>query len=1744
MLTRETLIGRVAGDYLHEHINPLTGGTARFVLDRLSADQMAAIARAILGDTALRELFEIRLPRPYLAHLGLPDAVLTDERATFHRNEETHRAAVLLANVGDDEEQSLKDLSGVGAADLLARSDLWVGIAATDLPITEEQQRWWIRALDALQDLRFVSLDRYANYVLRTNAHVLEDGLPLMEALGAALPALLMPRRTHAFHELPEKVRGRLAKWKAVFNHTSGKCAPYLSKRRPDGTLLSDDDLRAAFDRTKDQIPDAHHALIEEFIAADAGWTPVSARLAECEWEQVKPMFDGLQREKFNLAQATLNFYDETEPENIGDDERAYLERLRERKTTEPSDDDRDFYDRHRDELRQDRKLKSFWEKFVYGNPKEVTDFFAGLALSLEAFDWDGSNASVDSRKLRITCDRRTKRDLLRELNADAGRYFASRYRGIKSLLGSDVEWDVGSLFDYDEVLQDWLERKEDANQSEKKSALQIKFVVELEVTTAQRTVERYATQFIWRFFPLWIYSELANDWDRLVEHPFQEGVADRETTSSKGLTQSVDLRDVKTLVASYGHARGTLVGKYTADRDIKTRWLANLTSARNASLITEDSASHLQKVWGAFADGYGQAVAAFHRTGLAAVDLEAQAEAYAVLVEEVLARAPGDRNRNLLLKPLLQLGTVPVSGGRLTAIVAPWHPLRLASMARKARRFALTIRSLLTPSPSEIADMRLFFRDKHEELAHPFSPEVTAVFQGDKPALLALTDVVGDYSLHEAPLVTRQGRDETNDNPAEGAERVRELVHRYISLQPHERNNLSVVLYNCDSARLPTAVVSKLSALSEGDEDARCQVILRHRDSKRLRHLYEQIVEGSGEGDAFVASEATRDFMARLRIGIMADQAPPPDPRDGRPVDIVFLQDVIARHAEMQWFPFAADAADPLALNPAQWSRRRPINAGDMKSVVYLTCPAQTRDGWAYLAAIASFHGYDAGDRLRHLPARQLDFRDPQTARILEETHNLGAWVANHDELLDRRQLAEQGVQVIRYKQTSTTGRSLVVSSTAPLGLLRSMVRRRLHDLDLGFPDDVSERVIQQLIQEANDISGDIVLRAAKRGRNASELMGLALSRYLVRYELGDAPLGWYFLDDYADWLGQKEQQIADLLVLAPRRAPDGSRELLVIVTEAKYVDAASVAAKRKESAKQLVDTLRRIAGAVEAGHVRLDREVWLSRIADLLVDGVRPGTHTWLDLADWARAVRDGRCRMVVRGYSHVFVHGPQTDPVASGAHPLTQVDGVDAIQELFGQDDLKELMRRYAEGDNPTTTRESAGGMGGIGVPWRLDPSREHTPTPPRPIDRAVAEPAPTRTDLTPPAVQDPGELPPVATAPSPRQWAYAAVDEWVAAAPETPAATQEDDAWVQRVASASRVALQGFGLQGKLLGTVLTPNSVLLRFQGSAGLTVDQVLKRRVEFLTTHGLNVIGVQPEAGAIVISIARERRQGVALRTLWKRWKPNLSPGNQSLLIGTRERDGELLVLSPGEEHAPHTLIAGSTGSGKSVLMQNIILSIVATNSPDLARITLIDPKQGVDYFAFDGLPHLDGGGIIDNQEHALARIEQLVQEMDSRYARFKKARVPNLATYNRKAPASDRLPVQWLIHDEFAEWMLTEEYRTEVSAAVGRLGVKARAAGIHLVFAAQRPEASVMPMQLRANLGNRLILRVDSEGTSELSLGERGAERLLGKGHLLAKLDGEHGLIFAQVPFASPDEISALVDRIRGEVPPASIE
>lgn len=888
-----------------------------------------------------------------------------------------------------------------------------------------------------------------------------------------------------------------------------------------------------------------------------------------------------------------------------------------------------------------------------------------------------------------------------------------------------------------------------------------------------------------------------------------------------------------------------------------------------------------------------------------------------------------------------------------------------------------------------------------------------------------------------------------------------------------------------------------------------------------------------------------------------MSSDVPATNPREGKFADIVFLQDAISRQAKVVWQPSPFDSTTPnlLVHSPARWSRKRPSAKDELKSTAYLTCPKQPAVGQAHLDMVYSIVvGEDCSPNQHFLPARQISFQDETIRTTFDESHRLGEWVVNYDDLLERRQLINQGVKVIRYQQHRTDERNFLVSSDASLNILKVLVRKRLEALNLFLESDRIDKLVERAIDDANAVSGDIVLRAAKCGRFASELMGVVLSKALIAAELGaHNPIGWYFLDDYASWLGQKEGQIADIMAISPQYI-DNEPILKVIISEAKYIDAAGLADARKTSQNQLRQTALRIADALFISPGRLDRDLWLSRLSDLLLDGIEFSVDNKLDVEQWREQIRSGTLRIDLSGYSHVFVTGNNDSNVEGERSSIPKVDR--CFQEVFDRESVRKLVLAYESGQSLFPVRELLGDDKPWTVLQALQPAERVTWVLGIEKPKTVTNVAPTLTETTVSTANNQLEnlanpLPLTVTQESSEaitinsvtedSWANPTLTSWWQGQGQNRQSDAEAEKWLEEVAGKLRTALLGYNLQAKIEGKRLTPNAAIVRFKGSDNLKLDDIEKKRSQLLTTHSLNVISLYGQPGEIIVSIARPQRQTISLREVWERRKVNRSPSgiNLSFVIGVKEIDGELLYLNVGssfehlEQHAPHTLIAGATGSGKSVLLQNLLLDICATNSPKLTHIYLIDPKAGVDYSQIEELPHLREGIIIE-QERAIDVLDNLVSEMDSRYLKFRQQKVRDLLSYNNKVSESERLPVLWLVHDEFAEWMLVDEYKDAVSSAVQRLGVKARAAGIHLIFAAQRPDANVLPVQLRDNLGNRLILRVESVGTSEIALGQKGAENLLGKGHLAARLTNESAIIYTQVPFLNDADFPLIVESI----------
>ena len=602
-----------------------------------------------------------------------------------------------------------------------------------------------------------------------------------------------------------------------------------------------------------------------------------------------------------------------------------------------------------------------------------------------------------------------------------------------------------------------------------------------------------------------------------------------------------------------------------------------------------------------------------------------------------------------------------------------------------------------------------------------------------------------------------------------------------------------------------------------------------------------------------------------------------------------------------------------------------------------------------------------------------------------------------------------------------------------------------------------------ETFVSKANDISGQLVLRAARRGTSTNELLGLVLSAFPVRKELGERrDVACFLLDDYATWLGQTEERIADLLMLSPWVNPHGEKVLDIIVTEAKFIQFEQLAAKARESSKQLRDSLKRLEVALFEDPPPADQDIWLARISDLLMDGLHDakGANA-LNLPEWRSAIRRREFKVCLRGYSHIFVHGPAENDADGDKY--VRVPGTDdGHQECFSRSCVRRLLRAFLNLGppvDPTLLRKSLAGFDFAARNYEQVTSVAAI-APPQPGQSASATPV-TRPkedgpedDQTPPECGGTDDQPRPPTPPvSPgrpaanrdESQANSGLNETIIRHIEShqppTAADLGAGKWLDETTKRMRVALQKRGMTAKLLDQRLTPNAALLKFQGTDDLTIAKIEAKTSEMKTTDGLDIIGVRAELGRIAISVARPKREILYLHDVWQRWKPDCQNGNTQLLIGVKEDDNDLLFLSPDPQ--PHTLVAGWTGSGKSVLMQNIILGIAATNTPEQSQIVLIDPKQAVDYFAFEHLPHFIGEPITKPDE-ALCQLQGLVEEMKRRYDVLRKARVPNVAQYAKKI--GKIMPRLWVIHDEFAVWMQDEAYRDKVTSLVNQLSVEVR--------------------------------------------------------------------------------------------------
>ena len=368
--------------------------------------------------------------------------------------------------------------------------------------------------------------------------------------------------------------------------------------------------------------------------------------------------------------------------------------------------------------------------------------------------------------------------------------------------------------------------------------------------------------------------------------------------------------------------------------------------------------------------------------------------------------------------------------------------------------------------------------------------------------------------------------------------------------------------------------------------------------------------------------------------------------------------------------------------------------------------------------------------------------------------------------------------------------------------------------------------------------------------------------------------------------------------------------------------------------------------------------------------------------------------------------------------------------------------------------------------------------------------------------------------------------------------------DSDAHLRKTAQKLQEVLHNFGVNVTILNVSCGPTVTRYELQPEMGVKVSKIVGLADDIklnLATPDIRIEAPIPGKAAVGIEVPNKENSTVMLRDLLQSEEFQHAGSRLSFAVG-KDIAGKTVVTDIAK--MPHLLIAGATGSGKSVCINTLIVSILYKAKPEEVKLIMIDPKV-VELSVYNGIPHLFIPVVTDPKKAAGA-LNWAVSEMTSRYNTFAEYGVRNLTEYNKKIEsipvaegetAPEKMPQIVIIVDELADLMMVAP--GEVEDAICRLAQLARAAGIHLIIATQRPSVNVITGLIKANMPSRIAFSVSSGVDSRTILDMNGAEKLLGKGDMLFYPQGYPKPVRLQGAFVSDEEVSAVVEFLADKNP-----
>lgn len=367
-------------------------------------------------------------------------------------------------------------------------------------------------------------------------------------------------------------------------------------------------------------------------------------------------------------------------------------------------------------------------------------------------------------------------------------------------------------------------------------------------------------------------------------------------------------------------------------------------------------------------------------------------------------------------------------------------------------------------------------------------------------------------------------------------------------------------------------------------------------------------------------------------------------------------------------------------------------------------------------------------------------------------------------------------------------------------------------------------------------------------------------------------------------------------------------------------------------------------------------------------------------------------------------------------------------------------------------------------------------------------------------------------------------------------ESPEEQEIDDTWIEEKKQELNDAFYYFNVPAEVQTVTEGPSVTRFELSVEKGVKVSRITALQDDIkmaLAAKDIRIEAPIPGTSLVGIEVPNQSPAKVNIKSIIDSEQFNDAESKLTVAMGYRINNQPLLM---DIAKTPHALIAGATGSGKSVCINSILLSLLYKNHPEELKLLLIDPKM-VELAPYNDLPHLVSP-VITDVKAATQSLKWAVEEMERRYKLFAQYHVRNITAFNKKAAYEDRLPKIVIVIDELADLMMMAPQ--DVEQSIARIAQKARACGIHMLVATQRPSVNVITGLIKANIPTRIAFMVSSSVDSRTILDSGGAERLLGYGDMLYLGSGMNKPIRVQGSFVSDEEIDDVVDYIKQQRPP----